>query len=143
LIVTDKAWASQEAGTPLDTQGVPDGDLPVGTRLGQVDKASYVRLSGSESTLKLREDAAGNRAPANGEPLIRACQITDASWKPATAEGFGSAPKYDTGACVDGKRAADGTWSFDLSNFDDATDARGFALVPAAGAPVDFQVAFH
>ena len=122
---------------------MPAGDLPVGTRVGQADKASYVRLSGNAGTLELREDPAGNRAPANGAPLIRACQITDASWKPATAEGFGSAPKYDTGACVEGTRAADGTWSFDLSNFDNPTDARGFALVPSPSAPVDFQVAFH
>ena len=122
---------------------MPDGDLPVGTRLGQPDKASYVRLSGSESMLLMREDPAGNRAAANGDALIRACQITDATWKPATAEGFASAPKYDSGACVDGNRGSDGTWTFALATFDDPTDARGFAIVASPTAPVDFQVALR
>ena len=142
LRISEATWATRTAGTPLATQGVPASSLPVGMRLGQADKASFVRLSGTAPALVLREheDAAGQRSPATA--VINACQITDAGWKRGEAVAFDAAPAYDEAKCVPGVRGADGTWTFDLQTFPLRTDARGFALVPGPEAPLDFQVAF-
>jgi hypothetical protein len=142
LRVVAKAWASQAGGTPVATVGVPAGTLPVGTRLGQADKASYVRLSGTGTVLALTEDPQGART-SQGAPAVQACQITDAAWQEAEAMSFSDAPPHDAATCAAGTRSADGQWSFDLSRFPFRTDTRGFALVPAADAPLDFQVAFR
>ena len=39
----------------MATAGVPEQSLPVGTRLGQLDKLSFVRLAGSEKVLVLSD----------------------------------------------------------------------------------------
>jgi hypothetical protein len=142
LRVKESAWASRTAGTPLANQGVPASSLPVGNRLGQADKLSFVRLSGVAPTLTLREheDASGQRTPATA--IISACRITDGSWKAGEAVAFDAAPAYDDAACTPGVRAADGTWTFDLQAFPQRSDDRGFALVPGPESPIDFQVAF-
>ena len=143
LRIVGSAWASQTAGTPLGAQGVPAGSLPVGTRLTQHDKRSYVRLSGTSPTLVLtpHEDAAGQRSPETG--TILACQIADPGWKDgAEPMAFDAAPAHDAEKCVPGVRGENGAWTFDLKAFPLRTDARGFALVPGPDAPLDFQVAF-
>ena len=144
LRVIGSAWASSTAGTPLAAQGVPAGSLPVGTRLSQHDKRSFVRLSGTAPTLVLtpHPDAAGQRSPETG--TILACQIVDPGWKNgAEPLAFDAAPAYDAGKCVPGVRSENGAWTFDLKTFPLRTDARGFALVPGPDAPLDFQVAFQ
>jgi hypothetical protein len=73
-------WATREAGTPLASEGVPDGTLPVGNRAGQLDKASYIKLSGNDIFLTLTEDSSGARNLA-GAGGVQACEIT-ASWTP-------------------------------------------------------------
>lgn len=142
LQIVGSAWATATAGTPLAAQGVPAKSLPVGTRVGQHDKRSYVRLSGSAPALTLapHPDAAGQRAPETG--MILACQVTVAGWKDAEALRFADAPAHDSTKCVPGVRSADGSWTFDLSAFPTRSDDRGFALVPGPTAPLDFQVAF-
>lgn len=142
LRIVGKAWASQAAGTPIATVGVPPGTLPVGTRLGQVDKASYVRLGGTGTVLALAEDPEGART-TQGAPGVQACQVTDAAWQDQEAMSFDDAPPHDAATCVAGVRGADGRWSFELTRFPFRTDGRGLALVPAADAPLDFQVAFR
>jgi hypothetical protein len=143
LRIVAAAWATNAgAGTPLATNGVPAGTLPVGTRLGGDDKRSYVRLSGTLATLFLTEDTANARAAVNGTASVSACQVTDRGWPEAEGEAFTAAPAFDPKACVVGTRSPDGRWSFDLASFASRTDDRGFALVPTPGGPVDFQVVF-
>jgi hypothetical protein len=142
LRIVAKAWATQAAGTPLATAGVPSGSLPVGKRLGQDDKRSFVRLAGEDDVLVLAEDSAGSRT-TTGALGVQACQITDVAWRDGEAMTFDQAPKYDARSCVAGTRADNGIWTFDLSGIPSRADQRGFALVPGAGSSVDFQVALR
>jgi hypothetical protein len=141
LTVSAKAWASQTSGTPVAGLGVPAGSLPVGNRLGRTDKTSFVRLTGTDTSLTLQlADASGQRSPESA--AISACRITDRGWKEGEALSFSAAPKYDTNECLIGARNSDGTWTFNFLGYEDVTDDRGWALIPGPGAPVDFQVAF-
>jgi hypothetical protein len=141
LRVVAKAWATRTAGTPLATNGVPAGTLPVGTRAGQDDKLSFVRLSGDEDVLRLTEDATGARTIV-GAATVQACLIKDAGWPEGEAIAIADAPQPDAGSCVEGTRSTEGIWSFDVAAIAKPTDERGFALRPGAGAGADFQVAF-
>lgn len=141
LRIVAKAWASRTAGTPLASDGVPKGTLPVGARAGQDDKLSFIRLSGDETVLRLSEDSTG-RATVQGPAAVKACRITVADWKEGEAIAIAAAPPSDPKACVEGAKSPEGVWLFDLSSFADRTDGRGFALLPGKGAGLDFQVAF-
>jgi len=140
LRVVGRTWATRTSGTPVARDGVPADSLPVGTRV-QDDKLSFVRLSGTGRTLGLAEHPDGNRVNS-GPVAVRACQITVDTWKDGEAIAIAEAPAYDTTNCVAGVRSSGGVWIFDLGGYSDRTDRRGFALVPGAGAGVDFQVAF-
>ena len=142
LFVVEFGWATATAGTPLAASEVPDGSMPVGKRIGQNDKISFVRLEGTTDVLELHEHAEGQRTPPVGEVGLRMCQSEDSGWDSGGGKTFDEAPSYNAGACVDGERAEDGTWTFDLSGFAEPADPRGFVLIPAADAAVDFQVAF-
>lgn len=144
LTIQAAGWASEASGSPVATIGVPDGTLPVGTRLGQVDKASFVRLDGTDTSLVLVEEPGGRRA-AVGAPSVKACAIdvADSGWVASEAMSFDEAPSWDPNACVEGVVADDGTWTFDLTSFPSRTAAAGFALVPTRDAPLDFQVTFE
>lgn len=136
------AWASRTAGTPLAAFGVPEQSLPIGLRLNVLDKASFVRLRGTTSMLVLTEVAGGQR----GEPAaarLQACRIIEQAWQDEQAQSFEAAPSWDGEACVAGTRAADGRWTFDLSQFPARTDDHGFAVLPGVDAPADFQVALR
>lgn len=138
LTPTVTGWATTAAGTPLGGLGVPEGSLPVGTRLSQTDKASFLRLAGDESELVLTEVADGSRG---GEAAVQACVITESGWQGGGGQSFADAPAWDTEACVPGTRREDGEWTFALGTLGDPDDPRGYALVPGADAPPDFQVA--
>lgn len=142
LRTTVTGWASATGGTPVGATGVPDQSLPVGNRVGQTDKASFVRLAGTASAVFFKEKPDGSRT-TSGTASVRACQITTRNWQAANNMTFDQAPDYDTANCIVGTRSANGVWRFDLSSFADPTDDRGFALVPGAGASIDFQVAFE
>ncbi|MGI8792958.1 MAG: hypothetical protein ACR2H3_07265 [Acidimicrobiales bacterium] len=135
-------WASATGGTAVGSTGVPAQSLPVGTRFSQTDKASFVRLAGTATTLYLKENPDGSRT-TQGAPAVRACQITTRDWKAAENATFDQSPKWDSAQCVAGQRRTDGVWSFDLSGLPGVTDNRGVALIPGASSPVDFQVAFQ
>lgn len=140
LTITARLYATLGAGTPLATQDVPDKSSPVGNRVGQEDKRSYVRLAGTATELVLTEAPKGRET--RGPALVRACQVLDADWREDKGVALTAAPKFDAGACVLGIRASDGVWSFDLSGFASPTDSRGIALTAAPGSDVDFQVNF-
>jgi hypothetical protein len=133
-------WAAALSGSGLSTADVPEGSMPVANRLGQVDKVSFVRLSGTAATLTLTEDADGARE-ALGAGAVAACAITDPSWQEGPDQSMDAAPTWDADSCVAGIET-DGSWTFDLSRFADVAGDAGFALVPDASAPADFQVTF-
>ena len=139
LAVRGFGWASRLSGTGVSAAEVPEGTMPVANRLGQLDKASFVRLSGSATTLELTEVDDGARE-AIGAGLVVACPITDAGWQEAPDQSLDAAPPWDETACVTGVED-EGVWTFDLGGHDADGDA-GFALVPDASAPADFQITF-
>ena len=141
LTVVARAWHTRSAGTPVASQGVPAGTLPVGTRATLTDKLSAVRLAGEADLLRLSEEPAGSRNTA-GAVAVQMCQVTQGGWPEGEAKPMQEAPAHDATKCVNGSRSPDGVWTFDLSSFDTRTDDRGFVLVPGGGASPDFQVAF-
>lgn len=145
LRITESGWATAGPAAPLAgtlADDVPEGTLPVGTRVGQHDKISFIRLSGDDTTLVLAEDASGRRGNSFETSPVEVCQITDGGWEPGEGQSMDAAPEYDADSCVAAQQQPDGTWSIGLFLFEDPTDQRGFALVPSADAPVDFQVTF-
>lgn len=145
LQIVASGWASSTGGSPVPTaeaENVPEGTLPVGTRLGQTDKVSFVRLSGEGSALVLAEDAAGRRGRSFEAPPVQLCAISEGTWEAGEAQPMSEAPQHDPDSCVPAQQRPDGTWAFNLSVFPDPADERGFALVPAADAPIDFQITF-
>lgn len=139
LTPTVTGWATTAAGTPLGEIGVPEGSLPVGTRLTQTDKASFLRLVGDERNLVLTEVADGGRG---ADAAVQACVITESGWQGGGNQSFDDAPAWDADACVPGMRSDEGAWTFALGMLGAPDDPRGYALVPGADAPADFQVAF-
>lgn len=115
--------------------------MPVAARLGRLDKVSFARLSGTSTTLTLVEDPDGARE-AIGPGVVVACPITDGGWAEEADQSMDDAPPWDEARCVAGVEDND-TWVFDLSGFDDRDGDGGFALVPDASAPPDFQVTFR
>lgn len=138
LLVRGFGWASSLSGVP--SNDVPEGTMPVGSRLGNIDKVSFIRLSGTATSLSLHEDTAGARE-ALGAGLVVACQITDPGWEEKPDQALADAPAWQANSCVAGEES-DNTWVFDLSRFADIAGQAGFALVPAPDAPADFQVTF-
>jgi hypothetical protein len=141
LRISDATWATRTAGTPLATEGVPEGSLPVGKRLGQDDKQSFIRLSGTAATLTLRLAAPEGQRSAD-MATIQACPINNAGWYSGEAVAWDARPAYSTDGCIAGTRGADGSWTFDFGAIADRGGQRGFALVPGPDAPIDFQIAF-
>jgi len=137
--IVTTSYASRTAGTPLAADGVPAKSLPVGTRLGQEDKVSFIRLSKPVDTLVLKTVAAGDRRPETA--AIQVCVVKSSGWAAGEAVAFTAAPERDCTVSVLGARAANGSWSFDLRPFAGRGD--GFSFSPAPGSPVDFQVAFE
>lgn len=141
LTVVEAGWASATGATPVGSTGVPDKGLPVGKRIGQVDKYSFVRLTGEQKVLSLRVNPQGARV-TTGAIGVSICQITDAGWQPADNVPSDRAPKYDTATCVKGDPGDGKTWTFNVLTFASPTDARGLALVPT-GDSIDYQVTFE
>lgn len=141
LSVRGFGWASSLSGSAVSTNGVPEGTMPVANRLGQLDKASFLRLAGTATTLTLIEDTDGARE-AIGAGTVVICPITDAGWAEKPDQSLDDAPAWNADACIAGTEK-DNTWVFDLSSFGDPSAQNGFALVPDAGAPADFQVTFR
>jgi hypothetical protein len=138
LTITASGYASATGGTPLE-QDPGAGILPVAATGGNTNKRTFLRLAGDETTLILKEAADGQvRSDAGG---VKACAIT-ADWQPARGAALSAGPAYDENSCSTGVRAADGTWTFDVSNFAPLADSKGIALTPAAGTASTFEVRF-
>lgn len=141
LAVRGFGWAGSLSGTALGTATVPSGRMPVGARAGSLDKVTFLRLRGTTDILTLVEDTAGARE-ALGAGAVRACAITEATWSEHPNQAMADAPAIDTDHCAEGVESAGNTWTFDLSSFATRTSDYGFALLPAATAPADFQLTF-
>ena len=162
--VTGGSWYWKEqlapvappAGSPLPpvappalpTPDVPAGDFPVSVVLGQADKESFLQLDTSAiaqgSTvssliLTLHEDSAGGNLAATSA-TVEARAVTGFFASGDAGKPFGNAPGFDTtGPAAPGKRAGDGTWTFDLTPIAQRWASgdlgnNGVALVPAAPA---------
>ncbi len=141
LTIRGWAWASRVPAGTVPADAVPENTLPVGKRLGQVDRVSFIRLDGTEGTLTLTEADAGARE-ALGAGKVAACPVLVSDWAEGADQSFADAPPWSTDSCV-GSVEKDGRWVFDLGSFPFRTGPAGFALVPAADAPPDFQVTFR
>jgi hypothetical protein len=161
--VTGGSWYWQEqvgsveppSGTPvppvappgaLPTPDVPSGDFPVSVVGGQPDKESFFQLDSSSipagSTvsslvLTLHEDAAGGNLSAD-TATIEARAVTGFMASGDQGKPWAGRPQYDTtGPAAAGKRAADGSWTFELAPIaarwaNGELSNNGIALVPAA-----------
>lgn len=141
--VREGGWATAQSTSPLATAGIPEGGLPVGKRLGDLDKLSFVRLAGASNALVLKVSDATGANRFTDQAKVQACRILASTWQAQPGQSLEQAPPYDRNACAVGAVQADGTWRFDLSGFKDAADTKGFALVPAADAGTDFQLVFQ
>lgn len=132
---------------------VPNDGLGVGAAAGEPDKIAAVGIIleapadalVDKLTLTLKE------TPLNGSQInaasakIVACPITG-FWAGVKNGDFVNRPMCDVGQSVPGARAADGTWTFDLTVFAsqwiDPTSGltqNGVILMEAVDAPVSFQ----
>lgn len=160
--VTGVSWYWQEqvgtveppAGSPLPplappgalpTPDVPTGDFPVSVVAGQPDKESFLQLDSSaipqgstvsSLVLTLHEDKAGGLV-APDMATIEARAVTGFMTGGAQGAPWTNRPSYDTTSPgVPGKRAPDGTWTFELAPIaarwaTGELSNNGLALVPA------------
>lgn len=143
LSIIDSGYTSSTAGTPLAGPEVPEDGMPVGVRLGRVDKASYARLAGTGRMLRLRlvSDPAANQLVSLA--AVRACVITEAGWVlPTPGAPPDEAPDHDPTRCVEATSEQDGVWTVDLAPLGDFDPLAGIALLPLYEAPSTFQVTF-
>lgn len=143
LSVISSGYTSATGGTPLSGPEVPEDGLPVGARLGQVDKMSFLRLAGTGTSLRfgLVEDPGANQLEQVA--AVEACPITEEDWsidEPGAPPS--QAPAYDSTRCVAGERESDGSWMFDLAVLAPLEGGSGVALVPVVDGASTFQVTF-
>jgi hypothetical protein len=156
-------WAGQPDPLPppigqpvgaLPAPDVPAKDFPVSAKAGQLDKETYLHIDTSTIptgstvtafTLALKEDPAGGNVDAAGAK-VRLMAVKD-FW----ADGVTGAPASQAPAVDDkapqgtGTRAADGTWTFDLTALaamwvQGTLPNNGVALQPVTDPGATFEV---
>jgi hypothetical protein len=130
----------------LPTPDVPAGDFPVSVVAGQPDKESFLQLDTSaipqgstvsSLVLTLHEDSTGGQV-APDTATLEARAVTGFMAGGAQGAPWANRPSYDTtGQPAPGKRAPDGTWTFELAPIaarwaSGELQNSGIALVPAA-----------
>ena len=135
---------------------VPATGLGVGAAAGDPDKVAAIGLvleAGIDPlvdslVLTLKESAANGSNLNSSSAKIIACPITS-FWAGVKDGDWVGRPACDDAQAVPGARAADGTWTFDLTllamQWVDPTsglDQNGVLLVEAVDAPMSFQVSF-
>ncbi|MDQ3106711.1 MAG: hypothetical protein M3Q68_02775 [Actinomycetota bacterium] len=136
LRITEARYAT--ASGPLVPSGAPGAFLPVGLRLGAPDKQSYLRLTGSGTTLelKLSTEPTHQFGEVNA---VRACRIIPAAWTIADGSPLSAAPEVDPIDCTLGRPGPTG-YTFELGGVD---IRNGIALVPSGPSTGTFQVTFR
>lgn len=142
LTIVGAGWAGSDAGSALGTTFVPEGGLPVATRLGKDHRRSFILLDGTETVLRLGLVPQPTANMLDAIAVVQACPITTEGWSPVVAQSFEEAPKFDCTMAAVAERAADGSFVFDLATIPADARARGLALVPGPDAPPTFQVVF-
>ena len=161
--VTGGSWYWQEqvgsvqppAGTPLPplappaplpSPDVPSGDFPVSVVAGSPDKESFLQLDSSaipagstvsSLVLTLHEDSTGGNLAAD-TAKVEARAVTGFFAGGSQGSPWANRPSFDTtGPAAPGKRAADGSWTFELAPIaarwaSGELSNNGIAIVPAA-----------
>jgi hypothetical protein len=142
LEIVASGYSSASGGTPAE-QSPPRNGLPVAAFGGNDVRRSFVRLRGTETTLRLKAMPEQNATLNGDQAAVKACGITTPNWTPARGQKLDAGPAYDAGLCSTGTAGADGVWTFDLTYFGSVEAGYGFALVPAAGTLPSFQVTFE
>jgi hypothetical protein len=134
---------------------VPDGSVPVSARLGQAARVGAIGIvvdapKGSQvNKLVLHLKEAGASGQQGAGAAVRACPITS-FLVPESNGKSENLPQEDCNvAHADGVRAADGSWTFDLTAVAAAwldpfgtVEPNGIRLDPVGDPPATFQVAF-
>lgn len=131
---------------------VPSDAIAVGTTGGQQDKLAAVGIRADAPlatlTMSLKESTAGGANSSAAQATVYACPITG-FWSDGQRNGrWADRPRAECGLTrVDGRRAADGTWTFVLTPIAHLWAAglaqNGVLLaVDASSGPGAFQVSF-
>ena len=125
-VTKDAWWSFYGQGLPVAAPTtVPADALGVGHNLAQPDKVAAIHIgltapfgSTVQSLALTLKEAEGPGANVGAEQaVVVACPITG-PWEPAVNGNWVDVPDYDcTLGKATGKRAADGTWAFDLLAF--------------------------
>ncbi|MEA3078317.1 MAG: hypothetical protein QOF60_3225 [Actinomycetota bacterium] len=142
LSILESGYASAAGGTPAE-QSPPGNGLPVAAVGGNDAKRSFVRLSGTETTLRLKAIAGSMDQVTTYQAAVKACVITTADWVPRRGQKLDAGPAYDLSQCATGVAGAGGVWTFDLGYFGSVSAGNGFALVPGAGTVPSFEITFE
>ena len=135
---------------------VPGNALAVGAAGGESAAIAAVGIATgandggtvSVATLTLKESSEPGANANSALAKVAACPITN-FWAGARNGAWVDRPAFecaDPGA-VEGKRAPDGTWTFDLTRvaqswLDGNLEPNGVVFAPVAGSPENFQVSF-
>jgi hypothetical protein len=107
---------------------------------GQVQKHSFVKLAGEETTLRLKVVEGGLNADT---AAVKVCVIT-ADWSPARGVKLDATPAFDAGRCASGRPGGTGIREFDLDLFGPNGDGFGYVItVGADTAPPTYRIAFE
>lgn len=137
--IVSTGYASSTGGTPLE-QEPADGGLPVTVAGGSTTRYSFLRLTGDEDTLRLRETGESLNHETSA---VRLCPLASGDWEAGPGQAMADAPAVDESAlCASGTRDGEGIWTFDLADFAPVGETNGFALVPGSGTGSTFQVVF-
>ncbi|MDQ1374942.1 MAG: hypothetical protein QOJ09_2280, partial [Actinomycetota bacterium] len=163
--VTDVSWynAAQPAapaGAPVappkaPAPDVPTGDFAVASQLGQVTRESFLHIDTSaipagstvgSLVLTVKEDGAGGNLNA-AAAAVQAVPATGFFSGGVAGAPIAEAPSVDAAAAVDGKRGADGAWTFEIGPIvgkwlDGSLANNGIGIVPKVDPANPFQVVF-
>lgn len=142
LTIVGSGWAGSDATSPLGSFLVPEGGLPVATRLGEDHRRSFILLDGTGTLLRMGLVDTEGANLLDAVAVVQACPVATAGWSPVVAQSFEEAPPFDCTIAAVAERQADGSFVFDLAAIPVDARARGLALVPGPGAPPSFQVVF-
>lgn len=140
---------------PPPPNTVPDDGLAVGAAGGDPDKVAAIGIvleAPSDAfvdrlVLGLEETDDNGSNVNEGQATVLACPITT-FWAGTANGNWQNRPECDDGQAVEGERADDGTWTFDLgliaqSWVDGTLTQLGVLLIEGADAPQSFQVSYR
>lgn len=139
---------------PPPPNTVPDSGIAVGASGGDPDKVAAVGIVleapadafVDRLVLTLEETEENGSNINEGQAAVLACPITT-FWAGTSNGDWQNRPECDDGLAVEGERADDGTWQFDLgligqSWVDGTLVPLGVLLIEAVDAPQSFQVSY-